>query len=321
MFSSAIPLATFVIGFICAWLFLSPSPANCSFSVESYTNPELDCINTDEVFSNIHNTELKVKEYIDSAIASKKAKRVSVFFRDLKTRRWFGVNHTDNFSPGSLLKLPLAIAFYKLAEIDPSVLSKNLVYTPSTDSLNNLEFFRKAEPLNTGVAYPVADLIERMIKDSDNEVLPTLFSAMHPMYYEKVLGDLGVRIPLPSEGGIHARFFSSYTNSAILRSLYNSSYLNLTGSRAILEILAKSSFDEGLTLGIPNEVKVSHKFGEAVGVDPVTNKVVRIELHDCGIVYRPDNPYIICVMTEGLDFKDLSEVVGSVSEIVWSNNL
>jgi hypothetical protein len=313
-----IPIS-FIAGFFLHPLVFSDFQPRCDWRTVSYTNPELDCINTEAVFSEIHERELKVKEYVESVTKLKRANRVGVFFRDLKTRRWFGINHADNFSPGSLLKLPLAVAFYKLAEIDERMLSQELEYKASGASLNDLEFFKRSEPLVSDKKYSVMDLIERMIKDSDNEVLPTLISALPEGYYEKVLLDLGIRIPSLRDGGIRADFFSPSSNAAVLRSLYNSSYLNVAGSRTVLEILTRSSFNEGLVAGLPDGTLIAHKFGEGIAVDPVTHENIKLELHACGIVYKNDAPYILCVMTEGSDFKDLSKVISDISRIIWSN--
>jgi hypothetical protein len=41
------------------------------------------------------------------------------------------------------------------------------------------------------------------------------------------------------------------------------------------------------------------------------------QLHDCGIVYFPDNPYIICVMTRGDDVNELAPVVAHISKMVY----
>jgi len=48
--------------------------------------------------------------------------RASVFYRDLTTRRWFGIDDTANFYGASLLKLPLSIIYYKFAEVAPDIL-------------------------------------------------------------------------------------------------------------------------------------------------------------------------------------------------------
>ncbi len=57
---------------------------------------------------------------------------------------------------------------------------------------------------------------------------------------------------------------------------------------------------------------VAHKFGERSFLDKKTK-----QLHDCGIVYHPAKPYVLCVMTRGDDFDKLSAVLRSVSALVY----
>jgi hypothetical protein len=60
-------------------------------------------------------------------------------------------------------------------------------------------------------------------------------------------------------------------------------------------------------------VPVAHKFAERS--DPQTGEK---QLHDCGIVYYPRHPYLLCVMTKGPGFEGLAGVVARVSRMVYS---
>jgi hypothetical protein len=215
------------------------------------------------------------------------------------------------------MKLPVAVAFYKLTEIEPDILSRGTIYSPDKDSLNNLEYFRPAEELVPGQVYSIKQLIHQMIVNSDNDVVPSLVNILDPAFYNKTFVDLAVNIPSKDFGGIHSDFVSAKTYGAILRVLYNSSYLKTEQSDDLLNIMSQSKFFEGLRKGVPGETAIAHKFGEAIAVNASTRKVSKIELHDCGIVYHPDSPYILCVMTEGGDFKNLTKIIGDISASVW----
>jgi hypothetical protein len=41
------------------------------------------------------------------------------------------------------------------------------------------------------------------------------------------------------------------------------------------------------------------------------------QLLDCGIIYYPNNPYILCVMTEGTEWGKMEEVISNVSKMVY----
>jgi hypothetical protein len=109
--------------------------------------------------------------------------------------------------------------------------------------------------------------------------------------------------------------------SYLFRLLYNGTYLSKSMSQYALELLSNVDFKDGLRLGVPAETIISQKFGERTFVEKNTitgvKRVLFKELHDCGIVYYPKNPYLLCVMTKGNDFKNLESVINKVSNIVY----
>ncbi len=79
----------------------------------------------------------------------------------------------------------------------------------------------------------------------------------------------------------------------------------------MLETMSHSSFTKGIVAGVPEDVLVSHKFGEA----PL--KTGEVQLHDCGIVYAQQSPYLLCVMSQGSDYEALADFIARVSQAVY----
>jgi beta-lactamase class A len=102
------------------------------------------------------------------------------------------------------------------------------------------------------------------------------------------------------------------TYSSFFRILYNGTYLSQDNSERLLTVLSRSAFSQGLSAGLPQDITVAHKFGEADSPDGTK------QLHDCGIVYKPRQPYLICVMTKGNNFPALAKVIGHISETVYN---
>jgi beta-lactamase class A len=100
--------------------------------------------------------------------------------------------------------------------------------------------------------------------------------------------------------------------SAFFRILYNASYLSQSMSEKALGLLTQVKFDKGLLGQLPKKTIVAHKFGERIYTDDNER-----QLHDCGIVYHPTDPYLLCVMTRGHDYDTLASVISSLSKIVW----
>ena len=131
----------------------------CKNSKYTFINKHQACLDTDQAYAEMKTKEDSIRRYIDGAIATKKISRASMYFRDLETLKWFGVNKDYVYSPGSLLKLPVAIAYYKLAEIDPGILSQTIVYATST--LNELGHFRPQKSLSLLTSYILCKSLSR----------------------------------------------------------------------------------------------------------------------------------------------------------------
>ena len=94
--------------------------------------------------------------------------------------------------------------------------------------------------------------------------------------------------------------------SLFFRVLYNATYLNRENSELALSLLTRTRFQKGIRAGIEDQnVVVASKFGERSYDGPDRPKDDK-ELHDIGIVYLEENPYILCVMTKGTDFDQTS---------------
>ena len=280
-----------------------------------FLRANLDCTTANDDVEHVNKIQDLLSTYIDEQKAAGKITRTSVFFRDLTSRHWAAVDKNEHYAPGSLLKVALAIAYYKLAEIQPQMLDQEFVYKSTQKSINDMEVFKPKDPLVAGKSYTVEQLIEHMIKYSDNDTTVLLNNSIDKNFFSKVLSDLGIHIP--ESGGSEQNFLGVENYSSILRSLYLSSYLNIDNSQKLLGLMAESSFSEGIASGIPSDVPVAHKFGERMVTDEATSKELTAELHDCGIVYKPTHPYILCVMTEGKSYDDLSKIIAEISKEVY----
>ena len=107
--------------------------------------------------------------------------------------------------------------------------------------------------------------------------------------------------------------------SLFFRVLYNATYLSDDYSEEALSILGKATFNQGITEPLPKGTVVAHKFGVRVYSTPDTsNNSSALELHDCGIVYLPNNPYFLCVMTHGSSLGALETRIQGISSLVYN---
>ena len=273
-----------------------------------YINPLLECDSTNSISNNKNLLELKkqINSIINQEIDKKNITFAAVYYRDLNNGPWLGINEDELFSPASLIKLPLMMAYLKLSESDPSILEKVIT---NTDIYNSKEQnYPPQEYLEPNQNYTVNELIRRMIIYSDNMAYNNLLKNIDNNLVYKVYNDLSVDISQalkdPNGNIVSVKNYASF-----YRVLFNSSYLNKTNSEKALELLSHSSFNQGLTASLSKDIVVSHKFGERQYLETGEK-----QLHDCGIIYASNKPYLLCVMTRSNNFNNAAKTINSISK-------
>jgi beta-lactamase class A len=257
----------------------------------------------------------QIKTYATAQIAAGDISTTSVYFRDLKAGTWTSLNRNAQYNPASLLKVPLMIAVFKKAEEDHSFLGKELVYDGKSD-LNAEEYFKPSYAIEPGHSYSVHDLLRYMIAYSDNNALDLLYRSLDPSFINEVYQNLSLEIPPDSPT---VAFMSVSNYSEFFRVLYNATYLTREDSEEALRLLTEPDFMYGVKAAVPPGTTVAQKFGErSVFADDAQTQVVERELHDCGIIYYPGHPYLLCVMTRGRDFAAMSKVIQNITAITYA---
>ncbi len=278
-----------------------------------FINPLLECEGSEEIISDpeVRSFQGKIEAYINEIVNKKRASDISVYFRDLTNGPAFGVNEDERFAPASLFKVPTMIAYFKMAESRPAILKEQLMYDGKED-LNELEHFKASRAIEPGKRYTIEELIEMMIVYSDNNANRLLNEHIDREFINKVYADLGIAGPTFMGRNFKGDFINVEEYTSCFRFLFNSSYLNRELSERALRYLAQSDFQYGIMAGVPHGINAALKYGERAFTG--TNEK---ELHDCGIVYYPQMPYLLCVMTKGTDFDVLAETIKNISALVY----
>jgi beta-lactamase class A len=258
--------------------------------------------------------ESTITKYINQKIKKEDAVTISFYFKDLTNGEWAGVNENQSYSLASLMKVPIMIALFKQAESNPLFLKKKLHYD-GKENLNDLEYYKSKNFIIPGHEYTILSLIQYMIMYSDNNATILLLTTTSVKDFDEIFTDLG--LPLPENESLNtADYMSAKLYSRLFRVLYNSTYLNEQYSSKALQILTSPDFPDGISSLLPKTILVANKFGER----SVTHNGLPTqykELHDCGIVYLPNKPYLICVMTKGSDFSKLQTIIQDISKITY----
>jgi len=251
--------------------------------------------------------------YVASSTKNDTASSVSVYFRYFGNSQWTGVNEDDTYTPASMLKVVAMMATLELAQSDPSILTEKLPYVVSSSSPFE-QYYQPNDSLQNGY-YPAQDLIGAMIKYSDNNALYGLLSDSRINNEDTEIYNL-FRLP-PVSATDTSDYMSPKSYSNLFISLYNSSLFPWSLSDQVLNLLATTTFTQGIVAGVPSGSIVAHKFGESSDVNSA-GVVIDKQLHDCGIVYDPGSPYLLCVMTKGQDYPVLAGVISGISNLVYN---
>ncbi len=274
-----------------------------------FINPLLACAEDTSTLADDEAKRLEslMKEAIQRHTQNGDITNASVYLRTLDGGPWVGIDIEKPFSPGSLLKVPLAISIYKKAETNPAFLRQQIDYTGQ--EVLDPQFFKPA--VFPAGKHSVEELVQQMLINSDNNAAHLLAEALGVQDFEKTYEHLGVQKP-PSQGSDYTTTTRDY--SSFFRVLYNATYLGHASSENLLKVLSESPFTNGLVAGVPPGIVVSHKFGERS-----LENSRSLQLHDCGIVYAPARPYLICVMTQGTDFKLMAKTISELSRLAYDH--
>ena len=251
----------------------------------------------------------QLKGEVNNIILSFKSQGIistaSVYLKNFNKNEWMNINGFEKFSTGSLLKVPTLMAFLKMSETEPQLLNKKLSFNHEFKTSKDPKILEKS--IQLGRSYSIKELLTYMIKYSDNNATSLLNSILDQKIFDKIFADLGIEKP---DWTKRTYLINSYDYSKFFRILYNGSYLGLSQSEFALELLSETEYNNGIIKGIPKNITVAHKFGES-------GNQFEKELHESGIIFLNNSPYIITIMTRGKDLEKLPEVINQISALTF----
>ena len=326
-------LAALLVGVGIGWLlpFSNPFFANAIASdrgavlYESnesyrYIDPLLACdIGSQGVFVEFAPLKKKLSSLIDQKITSGDAEHISVYMRSVKSGRWFDINSSETYAPASLLKVFVMMTYYKEADEtdEPSRLQQKVRFEASANSEHETPG-ETIPHLQIGKLYTIHDIIRQMIIYSDNDALNTLLDNFDPQtltYFNLIFKNLNIPSPVTQDENTFD-FMTVDQYAMVFRVLFGTTFLSERYSEDALTLLTQAHYKGGLAAGIPDDLAIAHKFGVTTVPGKVGNPSAN-ELHDCGIIYYPNHPYLLCIMTQGQDFAKLQLSIKDISTAAY----
>ncbi len=228
---------------------------------------------------------------------------LGIYFEYLPTGASVGVNDQLQVEIGSLAKVPAVMGIYK--EIEKNNLKPTDMLTITEEDLDDR--FGSLWKKGVGAKFSVQEAIDYTLKQSDNTAASILTRKISGDTLNEVFNELD--LPKTRTGPFPVMSPKSY--ASVFRNLYLSAYLGYESSSAILTDLTQTDFVDKLPAGVPAGVSVAHK----IGVFRVAE--TKDIYSDCGIVYVPDRPYVMCIMVAADEDTAREEIV-TYSKMIYS---
>lgn len=240
-----------------------------------------------------------LKQQIAGYLAGKKAE-YSVYFEDLRTGQGFGINEHAWFHAASTIKLPAVLYLNQLAAEGRVDWQTKVAYEPETDwqaGAGALQFFGQA-----GEGYTLRTLQTLSLTLSDNIAHRMLVRYLGKDNIAGYMRSLGAEAAYPQGQAITtARDMGIYVRAAL-----DLARRHPAEGKRLLDDLANTIWDVGLSGRLPEGVTVAHKEGDVSGV-----------ANDAGVVFSA-RPYILVVLSNNQ--KDIDQGfrdIADISRMVW----
>jgi len=220
---------------------------------------------------------------------------------DLETGFSYGVNEDEIFQAASLVKLPVMVAVYVEVEkgnldLDTEYVLKNSDKVGGSGSLSSE---------TEGAVFTYRELVSLMGKQSDNTAFGVIKKVLGEQTIEEVINLIGMEN------------ISLETNETTLsdiglffEGLHKGDFgLEKESGDAILGSLTDTIYEAWITEGIPNDVRVAHKFGREIHV-----------VNDAGIVFAK-HPFVLVIMSKGVVEGEADEVIPGIARVVYEGHL
>lgn len=264
-----------------------------------FLSPRIFIDNQNDLLINFIPLRTKLQQYNDN-----EQSRLGLYFEYLPTGTSIGINEKEAFVPASLLKAPLAMGVFK--QYESGVLTPTQMLT-ITDNVKDPRFGTLWQN-KSGTPISVGDTLNQLLIYSDNTAQELLLKAIRGSEIDDVFDALDI----PKTRNEHLRPVVTAKNySSILRCLYLSCYLTENHSNELLTMLTKTVFQDKLPGKIPKSIKIAHK----IGVAEHEGKSINIYT-DCGIVYVPKRPFILCAMVEATE-PDATRIISDIGKIAY----
>jgi beta-lactamase class A len=233
---------------------------------------------------------------------------------DLDTGFNAGFNARKSMPAASTIKLPVMVAVFEQLAMGRFDLNRRVTLEAQDKDAGSGDLCDAPD----GTAYPVSELLDKMIDVSDNTATNMLIRLVGRRRINMEMQRLGLATThllgdvRTDAWSIRATLRTSPADLVHLLSLMaRGELVDQWSSNEMIAILEADQYNTLLPQPLPADVPIAHKTGSFFDT-----------LNDAGIVYASDAPYVIAVMTTALQSQNLGrQFIHRISRLAYSDEL
>jgi len=218
----------------------------------------------------------------------------------LNSKKDYGVNQNEIFQAASLIKLPVMLTMHIEAEAQ----NINLDEIHSLKSSDKIKGAGSLYSKPEGFEITYRDLVHLMGKQSDNTAYNICKNMLSEERINQTIREIGMEKTNLSKNSTTPQDIGLF-----FVKLMNSKLVSTKSRDEILESLTDTIYEKHLKAGIPDDVRVAHKYGREARI-----------VNDAGIVYT-DEPFILVIMSKGVIEQEADEIFPELSKIIYEGEM
>jgi len=238
---------------------------------------------------------------------------ISLSFKDLDHGKEVNIEPTRQWIPASTIKAFVMVEAFRQRDLGLINFDHEVTINPSNvvpTELETDEFPR----LREGTKVTIYQLIEAMIIQSDNTAYNTLLDILDRRNINLALKNIGITETVVGEKlNLDETQFqqdlqvagrqSNTTTAKDLTTLFDLLYnRKIAHSAEILSIFKRQKINNMIPVFLPNNIVVAHKTGDWSSI-----------YHDAGVVFKPDDPFVLSIMTNSGD----PSIVAQIAKVAY----
>lgn len=244
------------------------------------------------------------KDLAEEVLAITKGKKgfYSVYYKNLKSDKIFGISEKQIQTGASVNKLPIVAALYQLDNEGKLSLDEKIsIQESDVQDYGTGSIRYQKMPQN----YSLKNLAKLALKESDNTAAHVLSVRIGEDVVQRMVSSWGLK-----QTNMVDNKTTVYDMSLLFEKIYKNEITTDAKTKELLDFLTNSNFEDRLPRGLPSNVKVYHKTGDEEGF-----------VHDVGIIETEKNVYFLGVMTSDIGDQEegTKNIIAEISKKVFDS--